>query len=148
MGLKRHSQQLGSRAEASIRENERSTTDGAILPRRLRLFSLCSFCWAGTTISLRAHLRQVAQSAAPPGSRNGTRRWARVLATGQGSQEARFRGLFGKTKGAKRAGAGKTACPSQECSSGLPQCSFVSPKLVWLTVIKTTAGCAVIISIN
>lgn len=91
MGLKRHSQQLGSRAEASSRENERSTTNGAILPRRLRLFSFCSFCWAGTAFSLRAHLRQVAQSAAPPGSRNGTRRWARVLAIGQGSQEARLR---------------------------------------------------------
>lgn len=85
MGLKRHSQQLGSLAGASSRENERSTTGGAMLRFRLLLFSLCSFCRAGTAFLLRAHLRQVPQSAAPPGSRNGTRRWARVVATGQGS---------------------------------------------------------------
>lgn len=107
MGLKRHSQQLGSRAEASSRGKERSTTDGAILTRRLRLFSLRSFCWTGTAFSLRAHLRQVAQSAAPPGSRNGTRRWARVLATGQGSQETRLRGLFAKQRVQRGLGLGK-----------------------------------------
>lgn len=104
MGLKRHSQQLGSRAGTSSRENERSTTDGAILSRRLRLFWVCR---ASTAFSLRAHLRQVAQSAAPPGNRTGTSRWARVLPTGQGSQEPRPRGLCIRQRVQRGLGLGK-----------------------------------------
>lgn len=109
----RHSQQLGNLAGASSRENGRSRADGAILPYRVRPSWACALCRAGTAFSLRAHRRQVARSAAPPGSRSGTHRWARVLAWGQSFLEPGINGLSGKQPMERGLGRGKQFVWSQ-----------------------------------
>lgn len=104
MGLKRHSQQLGSRVEASSREKDRRTTDGAILllktPPLLALFIL-----------LGGH-RLLPARASPADGTERSAPWQqkRDSQLGQSpSYRTRFprsqiQGCVHKTKGAKRAG--------------------------------------------